>query len=80
MFRRHRKLERAGRNEVLDAQSTGREQIPRELELLLPVNVEDAVHKCEAGFAAVSYTHLDVYKRQAPARNGWRGRAQRAYE
>ena len=42
-----RELEAAWRDEILDAQATGREQIPRKLELLLPVDVEDAVHQRE---------------------------------
>ena len=38
-------------DEVLDAQAGGCEQLPVELERLLPVDVEDAVHEREAGFA-----------------------------
>ena len=57
VFRAHlevaarRKSKAARRDEVLDAQAGGREQLPIELERLLPVDVEDAVHQGKAGFA-----------------------------
>ena len=46
-----RESKAARRDEVLGAQAGGREQLPVELELLLPVDVEDAVHQGKAGFA-----------------------------
>ena len=46
-----RESKAARRDEVLDAQAGGREQLPVELELLLPVDVEYAVHQGKAGFA-----------------------------
>ena len=46
-----RKSKAARRDEVLDAQAGGREQLPVKAERLLPVNVEDAVHQGKAGFA-----------------------------
>ena len=46
-----RERKAAWRDEVLDAQAGGRELLPVELELLLPVDVEDAVHQGKAGFA-----------------------------
>ena len=33
----------------------------------------DADHRLRLAFLPVSYTHLDVYKRQVPVESGWRG-------
>ena len=57
VFRAHaevaarRESKTARRDEVLDAQAGGSEQLPVELELLLSVDVEYAVHQGKAGFA-----------------------------
>ena len=57
VFRAHaevaagRKRKAAWRDEVLHRHTAGRELLPVELELLLPVDVEDAVHQGKAGFA-----------------------------
>ena len=45
------KSKAARRDEVLDAQAGGCEQLPVEVERLLSVDVEDAVYEREAGFA-----------------------------
>ena len=57
VFRAHaevaagRERKAAWRDEVLHRHTAGRELLPVELELLLPVDVENAVHQGKAGFA-----------------------------
>ena len=36
------------------------------------VSVDGLDRKAGDSYQAVSYTHLDVYKRQVPSSNGWR--------
>ena len=44
-------------------------EIPEILEKVLLFSLDEAKEKMTQGSDAVSYTHLDVYKRQSPSRS-----------